>query len=151
MGRRFVVRTNQKALKHLLEQAVIQPQYQEWVSKLLGYDFEVQYQPGMENQATDALSRVPPTIHLAYLIAPSLIDIQKICQEVAEDPKLMEIIEKLALGEDSTSKFNLHQGTLRYKGRLVLSKSSSLIPTILHTCHNSVFGGKQVFLGLTNN
>lgn len=71
------------------------------MSKLLGYDFEVQYQPGMENQATDALSRVPPTIHLAYLIAPSLIDIQKIFQEVAEDPKLMEIIEKLALGEDT--------------------------------------------------
>lgn len=39
MGRKFVVRTDQKALKYLLEQVVIQPQYQKWVSKLFGYDF----------------------------------------------------------------------------------------------------------------
>lgn len=88
MGRRFVVRTDQKALKYLLEQAVIQPQYQKWVSKLFEYDLEVQYQLGVENQAAHALSRALPIVRLAYLSAPSLIDIQRIRQEVVENPKL---------------------------------------------------------------
>lgn len=143
MGRRFVVRRDQRALKYLLEETVIQPKYQNWV--LLGYDFEVQYWAGVENQAADAFSRVPPTMHLAYLTTPSLIDIQRICQEVSEDSKLKEIIEKLALDEDNTTRFALHQGVLRYKGRIVLSKSSTLIPTILHTYHDSVFGGHLGF------
>ncbi|KAL0540054.1 hypothetical protein IC582_024282 [Cucumis melo] len=33
-----------------------------------------------------------------------------------------------------------------YKGRVVLSKSSSLIPSLLHTFHDSIFGGHSGFL-----
>ncbi|KAL0539538.1 hypothetical protein IC582_023753 [Cucumis melo] len=55
LGAKFVVKTDQKSLKFLLEQRVIQPQYQKWLSKLLGYSFEVVYKPGLENKAVGAL------------------------------------------------------------------------------------------------
>lgn len=45
LGRKFVVKIDQKSLKFLLEQRVIQPQYQKWIAKLLGYSFEVVYKP----------------------------------------------------------------------------------------------------------
>ena len=48
------------SLKFLLEQMVIQPQYQKWIAKLLGYSFEVVYKPDLENKAVDALSRMLP-------------------------------------------------------------------------------------------
>jgi hypothetical protein len=57
LGYSFKVRTDQQALKYLLEQRVGTPAQQKWVSKLLGFDFTVEYKKGRENRAADALSR----------------------------------------------------------------------------------------------
>lgn len=54
----FVIRTDQQALKYLLEQKIGRPAQQKWISKLLGYDFSVEYKRGRENNVVDALSRV---------------------------------------------------------------------------------------------
>ncbi|KAA0051159.1 Transposon Tf2-6 polyprotein [Cucumis melo var. makuwa] len=55
IGRRFTIVSDQKALKFLLEQREVQPQFQKWLTKLLGYDFEILYQPRLQNKAADAL------------------------------------------------------------------------------------------------
>jgi len=57
MGHHFIIRTDQKALKFLLEQRVMDEEQQKWVSKLLGYQFEIRYKPRKENTVADALSR----------------------------------------------------------------------------------------------
>lgn len=101
LGQKFVVQTDQKALKFLLKQHVIQTQHQKWISKLLGFYFEVKYKPGAENKVADALSRVPPTIHLAALSALALLDVQIVCEEVEKDPKLNAIIQRLQLDDHS--------------------------------------------------
>lgn len=48
----------------------------------------------------DALSRIPPTVHLCQFTAPALIDLLAIKEEVEKDIKLKEIIEKLQNEED---------------------------------------------------
>lgn len=75
LGKKFTVKTDEKSLKFLLEQRVIQPQYQKWIAKLLGYSLEVVYNPGLENKAVDALSRMAPTIFLNQLSASALLDL----------------------------------------------------------------------------
>ncbi|KAA8546792.1 hypothetical protein F0562_003221 [Nyssa sinensis] len=46
------------SLKYLMEQRIGTPDQQNWVAKLLGYNYEILYRPGRENPAADALSRV---------------------------------------------------------------------------------------------
>jgi hypothetical protein len=57
LGQPFVVRTDQQSLKSLLEQKVGTPFQQKWITKLLGYDFLVEYKKGVDNRVADALSR----------------------------------------------------------------------------------------------
>ena len=54
----FKVRTDQQALKHLLEQKIGTPFQQKWITKLLGFDFSVEYCSGKGNKAADAPSRL---------------------------------------------------------------------------------------------
>ncbi|KAL0535770.1 hypothetical protein IC582_024695 [Cucumis melo] len=141
LGAKFVVKTDQKSLKFLLEQRVIQPQYQKWLSKLLGYSFEVGYKPGLENKAADALSRRPPDIQLNSISIPYWMDLETIKEEVEKDEKLKKIVASLnEVDEDQTSKFTIKNSLLHYKNRLVISKASSLIPAIMNTFHDSVVG-----------
>lgn len=100
----------------------------------------------MENKAADALSRLPPTVHLAALSSPAILDVQVAKKEVVEDLKLQEIVRDLFIDPALHSKFSIHQGTLLYKGRLVLSSESKLLPAIVHSYHDSVLGGHSGFL-----
>ena len=58
LGTRFTIYTEQQSLKFLLEQRLVSEEHKKWLSKLLGYVFDIQYQPSLENQAADASSRV---------------------------------------------------------------------------------------------
>jgi hypothetical protein len=56
-GRHFTVRTDHYALKFLLDQRLSTVPQHQWVSKLFGFDFSVEYWPGRLNTVADALSR----------------------------------------------------------------------------------------------
>ena len=59
-GRRFTVRTDHYALKFMLDQRLSTVPQHQWVSKLFGFDFSVEYRPGKLNTVADALSRKEP-------------------------------------------------------------------------------------------
>ncbi|KAL0548958.1 hypothetical protein IC582_013436 [Cucumis melo] len=147
LGNRFIMRTDQKLLKFLLEQRVVQPRYQRWLAKLLGYTFDVEYKPGVENKAADALSRITPAVQMCTITVPVPLDLQIIKEEVEKDIKLMKIIAEMNGNmAPQDSKFKIYNGMLKYKDRLVISQSSKLIPQILHSYHDSAVGGHSGFL-----
>lgn len=63
-GRHFVIRTDQQSLKYLLEQRVGTLAQQKWLTKLMGYDFIVEYDSGRENRAANALFRRDEQVEL---------------------------------------------------------------------------------------
>ncbi|KAA0057243.1 transposon Tf2-1 polyprotein isoform X1 [Cucumis melo var. makuwa] len=74
-----------------------------------------------------------------------LLDQRIIKEEVEKDDHLSQIIQRIKEGEE-VQKCTLQHDMLLYKERLVIAKKSSLIPIILHTYHDSVFGGHPRFL-----
>lgn len=70
----IIVRTNQKSLKFLLDQRLLSAKHQKWVTKLLGYDFEIQYRPSLENKVVDALSRLLATAELSIMMVSKELD-----------------------------------------------------------------------------
>ena len=59
IGRRFQIKTDHKSLKYFLEQKISSPEQQKWVTKLLGFDYEITYKKGKENVLGDGPK--PPT------------------------------------------------------------------------------------------
>lgn len=89
----FIVRTDQQSLKHLLENKVSTPLQQKWLSKLPGYDFEIQYKKGSENHAANALSRVEYSDQILMsisMVQSPLYD--QIAHTWKTDPNMLQLI-----------------------------------------------------------
>lgn len=58
MGCRFTIYTDQKSLKIMLDQRDVSMDYWNWLTKLLGYDFEILHKVRVENKVAGRLSRI---------------------------------------------------------------------------------------------
>ena len=141
LGRKFLVKTDQNSLKHLLEQWEIVGDYQKWIMKLMGYDFVIEYNPDRLNTVADALSRIPHAVfELGVLLSSNDINWGLLQEEVKRDPTLARIREAVALGEGVPAGYMLENDVLFCKGRYVLAKSSPFIPVLLREYHHSPVG-----------
>lgn len=141
LGRKFIVRTDQKSLKFLLEQREINLEYQRWLSKLLGFDFDIQYKPGLENKAADALSRRDVAAELMALSVPTTIQFQEVEKELEKDERLQKLMRDVLSDPSSHPDYTIVQGRLLRCGKLVLPKESPLIGVILRELHDGLTGG----------
>ena len=71
LGSPFIIKTDQRSLKYILEQKIATPAQQKWLTKLLGYLFVVEYKKGCENKVADALSKRSDSAYEAS-VSPSV-------------------------------------------------------------------------------
>jgi hypothetical protein len=75
--RHFKVKMDHDSLKYFLEQRLSSEEQQKWVTKILGYDFEIVYKKEKQNVVADALSRKDEDVEafsLCYLDHPTRLD-----------------------------------------------------------------------------
>jgi hypothetical protein len=97
IGRHFKVKTDHDSLKYFLEQRLSSKEQQKWVTKILGYDFEIVYKKGKQNFVADALSRKDDNVE-AFLYAISIIQPEWIIKERDEwknEKKVWTLIQRL--------------------------------------------------------
>ena len=58
LGHKFIICNDQRSLKYLLELRIEEGEHHKWLLKLLGYNFDIQYEPGKENTIANTLFRV---------------------------------------------------------------------------------------------
>jgi hypothetical protein len=123
IGRHFKVKTDHDSLKYFLEQRLSSEEQQKWVTKILGYDFEIIYKKGKQNVVADALSRKDEDVE-AFLCAISIIQPDWIVEardEWKNDEKVWSLIQRLQQDSSASDTFTWKNDSLWYKDRLYLS------------------------------
>lgn len=100
IDRRFIIKTDHRSLKYLLEQKISTPLQHTWLAKLLGYEYEIQYKKGVENKVVDALLRLQSTELLTMTISSVSTDmLDRIKSSYEADPDYSRLIQQIQKGE----------------------------------------------------
>jgi len=151
LGRPFRVKTDQQALKYLLEQKVATVPQQRWISKLMGYDFIIEYKRGSENRVADVLSRQfdpltsSPELTLSLISFPTPTWVEELKASYAQDQVAHSILLNFQQNQPGPKGFSMQRGLLLKKGRLWLVKKSPFQCQVLEFIHSNPTAGHSGF------
>ena len=57
---------------------MVEGEHHNWLLKLLGYNFDIQFKPGEENTTADTLSRLPFEATMVTLSVPFVLDFKEL-------------------------------------------------------------------------
>ncbi|KAL0433095.1 UNVERIFIED_CONTAM: Transposon Tf2-11 polyprotein [Sesamum latifolium] len=142
LGHTFRVFTDHKSLKELVTQTIRTPEQQKWLTKLLGYSFEIHYKPGRENVVADALFCAPEAIleFLAAVSSPTAA-IFELLHNFSASSAGHDLLQKFPSNEKMQNFYTKRGGLLYHNGRLFIPLASGLTQSLLIKFHSSVMGG----------
>jgi hypothetical protein len=143
-GRPFLVRTDHYSLKFLLDQRLSTIPQHQWASKLLGFDFWVEYRPGATNVVADALSRrdTEEQAALYTISAPSFKLLDDLRAHLAADKNLQDLRREILDGTHDAV-WAVKDDLITRSGRIFLPASSPSLPEILAGAHGAGHEGVQ--------
>ncbi|WVZ92138.1 hypothetical protein U9M48_038225 [Paspalum notatum var. saurae] len=143
-GRAFTVRTDHWSLKFILDQRLTTIPQHTWVSKLFGYDLSVEYRPGKQNVAADALSRRDEDVSVAAnaISGPSFDVFSALRSELAGHPSVVELQAQLRDGT-APAGWSFTDGLLLFHGKVFVPDDSTLWPSILEAAHTMGHEGSE--------
>ncbi|CAM8905618.1 unnamed protein product [Rhodiola kirilowii] len=140
LGRRFTIISDHQPLRSLLTQTIHTPDQQHWLAKLLGFDFEVIYRPGKQNEPADALSRMTCNT-MQGVTRPVLGILRALRQFYQSNPTAAKLFTDILAQPTSHPKFSVRDGLILYNNKLWVPEESALRDLILHEFHDGVVGG----------
>lgn len=127
-----------------MTQSIQTPEQQKWLTKLMGYSYEIHYKPGKENLVADALSRIPADSSaplFAAISSPSCPIVAQLQDFFSSQPAGQSLIKKFNSEVALQQKFNLRAGLLYHHDRIFVPVVSGLISPILEEFHSTPVGG----------
>ena len=178
-GEQFEVYSDHKSLKYIFTQRDLNMRQRRWMELLEDYDFTLHYHPGKANVVADALNRTTRGVlvsiasrewqmletaeqfelqysekaqgTLGNLVAmPSLLS--RVIESQGQDAEIVSIRDRVQSGTGDEG-WTVHtDGSLRYRGRVVVPQLTDLRAEILREFHCSRFvvhpGGTKMYRDL---
>lgn len=140
LGSRFRIYTDHHSLKHILSQTIQTPEQQKWLTKLMGYDFEIHFKPGCQNTVADALSRmdIPSLLAISYPTATWLCEFR---QYYKNDATGSELVRKIQQDPTAFPDHSFRDGLLYIHGKLLVPPITDLRARLIEEFHSSFLGG----------
>lgn len=135
-GLAFAVRTDHYSLKYLLDQRLSTIPQHRCVSKLMGFDFSVEYRPGRTNVVADALSQREELLSpaVAAITGPSFTAFDDLRREIDASTELTTLRTKILDG-DATAGWSVCDGLILRDGRVFVPAASPVLPSLLEAAH----------------
>lgn len=131
LGKKFNIKTDQQALKHLLNQKITTLVQQMWLTKLLGLDYVIEYKKGKDNLVIDPLSRLyddykeeEGELQAISIIVPMWKADLK--QSWEEDDEVLPVIAQLAIDPTGVPGYSLLNGELKHHDQLYVGTFGNL-------------------------
>jgi hypothetical protein len=107
----------------------------------------VVYKKGLNNKAADALSRRHVDVSQCYALSTFQPQwIEQVVNSYLSNQFSQEVLTKLAVDGASYPPYTLHQGLLRYNGKLWIGADPNLKLKLLFALHDSPVGGHLGFV-----
>jgi hypothetical protein len=137
LGRAFVIKTDHYSLKFLLDQCLSTIPQHQWASKLLGFNFQVEYKPGAHNVVADALSRCNmETATVVAISGPSLQLFDNMRWEIDNDPMFSALHIDAAVGNCGAD-WRVMDGLILVEDSIFLPAVLPTVPLALATTHGA--------------
>jgi len=118
------------------------PQHQ-WISKLFGYDFKVEYNPGRLNVTANALSRRGSAeATLAAISTPSFNLYNDLRREMGASTDLAALRDAVTTGERGAT-WRVQDDLILKEGRMFILSTSPLVLVVLSLAHTTGHEGAQ--------
>ncbi|KAF7801788.1 Retrotransposable element Tf2 [Senna tora] len=143
LGRKFTIKTDHKSLKELMHKVVQTPEQQFYLSKMLGFNFDLVYRTGRTNLVADALSRqeegeIPSVVEgSCHAMAEVKSNILAIVQRENKRNDELLALRELFQNQQCSKSFAVKDGILLYDRRIYIPKLIDLKQLILQTFHDS--------------
>uniref|UniRef100_A0A2N9HL73 Chromo domain-containing protein n=1 Tax=Fagus sylvatica TaxID=28930 RepID=A0A2N9HL73_FAGSY len=144
LGRKFVVKTDQKSLQYLLSQKINTEAQQRWLYKLMGFDFSIEYKQGKENKVADALSRMheesKEKMEVMAITCPTPHWVKAVKEDQESSEHVQQLVSKVKEGE-AVGPWVLRDGLFFFKDRIYVAPESTLQQDIIAQFHDSSHEG----------
>ena len=143
LGHKFIIVTDHRSLRELMDQTVQTPEQHRYLAWLLGYDFTIQYRAGRANIVADALSRIhedsPASLFLISM--PQFDFLEGLRKEMASHPAFIVLYHKIQGEPEAYLEYTLTADLILHKGRIWIPSNSSFTKLLLEEFHQSPTGG----------
>jgi len=103
--------------------------------------YSIMYKQGVTNVAADALSRYPTTDTVFAVSETTPVWLDRLVAGYSEDSQASQLLQELVLSNGTTNNYSLHNGVIKYKGRICVGNNQLAQQHILQAMHSSGIGG----------